>query len=213
MWHSFPLFAWKFHIFNFSSSFYKLMSLWFSFRYKRNAMWLSAIQHDQPIKPLGRAVFWIEFVMRHKGAKYLRPAAHNLTWFQYHSLDVIGFLLACVAAAVFIITKCFLFRCRKFAETGMKRRRNSCIWVPKQKCPIGGISSQLIQQEGVMKGSYLPVTKWLFTVQHLFQNLFTRNVFNGLRFRKMLYPDDSWWKLYKSKYVNIEIYYLNQKFY
>ncbi|XP_069450349.1 UDP-glucuronosyltransferase 2B31-like isoform X2 [Ovis canadensis] len=91
--------------------------------YKRNAMWLSTIQRDQPIKPLDRAVFWIEFVMRHKGAKYLRPAAHNLTWFQYHSLDVIGFLLACVAAAVFVITRCFLFRCRKFAETGMKRKR------------------------------------------------------------------------------------------
>ncbi|XP_068831383.1 UDP-glucuronosyltransferase 2B31-like isoform X4 [Capricornis sumatraensis] len=91
--------------------------------YKQNAMWLSTIQRDQPIKPLDRAVFWIEFVMRHKGAKYLRPAAHKLTWFQYHSLDVIGFLLACVAVAVFVITKCFLFCCRKFAERGMKRKR------------------------------------------------------------------------------------------
>ncbi|XP_025145765.2 UDP-glucuronosyltransferase 2B31 isoform X1 [Bubalus bubalis] len=91
--------------------------------YKRNAMWLSTIQRDQPIKPLDRAVFWIEFVMRHKGAKYLKPAAHKLTWFQYHSLDVIGFLLACVATAVFVITKCFLFCCRKFAETGKKRKR------------------------------------------------------------------------------------------
>ncbi|KAF4013027.1 hypothetical protein G4228_004613 [Cervus hanglu yarkandensis] len=91
--------------------------------YKRNAMWLSTIQHDQPIKPLDRAIFWIEFVMRHKGAKDLRPAAHDLTWFQYHSLDVIGFLLACVATAVFVVTKCFLFCCRKFAETGKKRKR------------------------------------------------------------------------------------------
>uniref|UniRef100_A0A8C2R7Z9 glucuronosyltransferase n=1 Tax=Capra hircus TaxID=9925 RepID=A0A8C2R7Z9_CAPHI len=50
--------------------------------YKENVMRLSAIQHDQPMKPLDRAIFWIEFVMRHKGAKHLRPAAHNLTWFQ-----------------------------------------------------------------------------------------------------------------------------------
>ncbi|XP_065770221.1 UDP-glucuronosyltransferase 2B4-like isoform X4 [Muntiacus reevesi] len=91
--------------------------------YKQNAMWLSTIQRDQPIKPLDRAIFWIEFVMRHKGAKDLRPAAHDLTWFQYHSLDVIGFLLACVATAVFVVTKCFLFCCRKFAETGKKRKR------------------------------------------------------------------------------------------
>nr|XP_025145761.1 UDP-glucuronosyltransferase 2B17 isoform X2 [Bubalus bubalis] len=91
--------------------------------YKEKAMWLSTIQRNQPIKPLDRAVFWIEFVMRHKGAKHLRPAAHNLTWFQYHSLDVIGFLLACVATVVFVTTKCFLFCYRKFAKTGKKQKR------------------------------------------------------------------------------------------
>ncbi|XP_011358973.1 UDP-glucuronosyltransferase 2A1 isoform X2 [Pteropus vampyrus] len=91
--------------------------------YKENAMRLSRIHHDQPVKPLDRAVFWIEFVMRHKGAKHLRPAAHNLTWFQYHSLDVIGFLLACVATAIFLVTKCCLFSCRKFGKTGKKKKR------------------------------------------------------------------------------------------
>ncbi|XP_044801763.1 UDP-glucuronosyltransferase 2A2 isoform X3 [Bubalus kerabau] len=91
--------------------------------YKENAMRLKRIHHDQPVKPLDRAVFWIEFVMRHKGAKHLRPAAHNLTWYQYHSLDVIGFLLACVATAVFLVTKCCLFSCRKFGKTGKKKKR------------------------------------------------------------------------------------------
>ncbi|XP_042534258.1 UDP-glucuronosyltransferase 2B31-like isoform X2 [Dipodomys spectabilis] len=90
--------------------------------YKENAMRLSRIQHDQPVKPLDRAVFWVEFVMRHKGAKHLRPALHDLNWFQYHSLDVIGFLLACVAALIFIFTKCCLFCCRKFPKSGKKKR-------------------------------------------------------------------------------------------
>ncbi|XP_030773242.1 UDP-glucuronosyltransferase 2B33 isoform X4 [Rhinopithecus roxellana] len=88
--------------------------------YKENVMKLSRIQHDQPVKPLDRAVFWIEFVMRHKGAKHLRPAAHDLTWFQYHSLDVIGFLLACVATVIFIIMKCCLFCFWNFAGKGKK---------------------------------------------------------------------------------------------
>ncbi|XP_011837539.1 PREDICTED: UDP-glucuronosyltransferase 2B18 isoform X2 [Mandrillus leucophaeus] len=88
--------------------------------YKENVMKLSRIQHDQPVKPLDRAVFWIEFVMRHKGAKHLRVAAHDLTWFQYHSLDVIGFLLACVATVIFIIMKCCLFCFWKFARKGKK---------------------------------------------------------------------------------------------
>ncbi|XP_003268480.1 UDP-glucuronosyltransferase 2B15 isoform X1 [Nomascus leucogenys] len=92
--------------------------------YKENAMKLSRIHHDQPMKPLDRAVFWIEFVMRHKGAKHLRVAAHNLTWIQYHSLDVIAFLLTCVATVIFIITKCCLFCFRKLAKTGKKKKRD-----------------------------------------------------------------------------------------
>ncbi|XP_073898173.1 UDP-glucuronosyltransferase 2B31-like [Castor canadensis] len=90
--------------------------------YKENIMRLSRIHHDQPVKPLDQAVFWIEFVMRHKGAKHLRPAVHDLSWIQYHSLDVIGFLLACVATVIFIITKCSLFCCQKLTKTGKKKK-------------------------------------------------------------------------------------------
>ncbi|XP_054410005.1 UDP-glucuronosyltransferase 2A2 isoform X2 [Pongo abelii] len=91
--------------------------------YKENAMRLSRIHHDQPVKPLDRAVFWIEFVMRHKGAKHLRPAAHDLNWFQYHSLDVIGFLLVCVTTAIFLVIQCCLFSCQKFGKIGKKKKR------------------------------------------------------------------------------------------
>ncbi|XP_031197876.1 UDP-glucuronosyltransferase 2B17 isoform X3 [Mastomys coucha] len=90
--------------------------------YKENVMWLSTIHHDQPMKPLDRAVFWIEFVMRHKGAKHLRPLAHNLTWYQYHSLDVIGFLLACVVATAVLFAKCFLFVYRFFVKKEKKMK-------------------------------------------------------------------------------------------
>ncbi|XP_057580979.1 UDP-glucuronosyltransferase 2A1-like [Hippopotamus amphibius kiboko] len=91
--------------------------------YKENAMRLSRIHHDQPMKPLDRAVFWIEFIMRHKGAKHLRPAAHDLTWYQYRSLDVIGFLLACVATIIFLVTKCCLFCWWKFGKIAKKKKR------------------------------------------------------------------------------------------
>ncbi|XP_038948318.1 UDP-glucuronosyltransferase 2A1 isoform X1 [Rattus norvegicus] len=92
--------------------------------YKENAMRLSRIHHDQPVKPLDRAVFWIEFVMRHKGAKHLRVAAHDLSWFQYHSLDVIGFLLACMASAILLVIKCCLFVFQKIGKTGKKNKRD-----------------------------------------------------------------------------------------
>ncbi|XP_050005691.1 UDP-glucuronosyltransferase 2B17-like isoform X13 [Alexandromys fortis] len=84
--------------------------------YKKNVKWLSTIHHDQPMKPLDRAVFWVEYVMRHKGAKHLKPLAFNLTWYQYYSLDVIGFLLACVSAMIFLTIKCCLFVYRFFVK-------------------------------------------------------------------------------------------------
>ncbi|XP_059559586.1 UDP-glucuronosyltransferase 1A7 isoform X4 [Myotis daubentonii] len=88
--------------------------------YKENIMRLSSLHKDRPIEPLDLAVFWVEFVMRHKGAPHLRPAAHLLTWYQYHSLDVIGFLLAIVLGVAFVVYKCCAFGYRKCF--GKKRR-------------------------------------------------------------------------------------------
>ncbi|KAF5926810.1 hypothetical protein HPG69_001440 [Diceros bicornis minor] len=85
--------------------------------YKDNAMKLSRIPHDQPLMPLDPAVFWIKFVTHHKGAKHLRPASHDLTLFQCRSLDELGYLLASVSTARFVITKCCLLCCQKFAKT------------------------------------------------------------------------------------------------
>ncbi|XP_051972400.1 UDP-glucuronosyltransferase 2A1-like isoform X2 [Xyrauchen texanus] len=82
--------------------------------YKENAMRLSRIHHDRPMKPLDEAVFWIEFVMRNKGAKHLRVEAHNLTWYQYHCLDVFAFLITIVTVVLYIsfkMCKFFIMRC------------------------------------------------------------------------------------------------------
>ena len=122
MWHSFIPSAWKFHTFIFSGLLYKLMSLWFSFRYTENVMRLSTILRDQPMKLLDRAVFWIEFVMCHKGAKHLWPADY-LNCFQYHSLDMTGFLLACMTTVIFLLIKGCLLCYQKFVKTGKKKKR------------------------------------------------------------------------------------------
>ncbi|XP_031824147.1 UDP-glucuronosyltransferase 1-1 isoform X11 [Sarcophilus harrisii] len=91
--------------------------------YKENIMRLSALHKDRPISPLDLAVFWVEFVMRNKGAPHLRPAAHDLNWFQYHSLDVIAFLLAIVLTVVFIAVKSYMFCCQKcFGKKGKAKK-------------------------------------------------------------------------------------------
>ncbi|KAM4578619.1 UDP-glucuronosyltransferase 2A2-like [Fundulus diaphanus] len=89
--------------------------------YKENMMRLSRIHHDRPMSPRDEAVFWIEFTMRNKGAKHLRVQAHELTWYQYHSLDVLTFLLTAVLLLIFMFIKtcsfCFQRCCsRKTAK-------------------------------------------------------------------------------------------------
>ncbi|XP_067994220.1 UDP-glucuronosyltransferase 1A1-like isoform X4 [Melanerpes formicivorus] len=82
-------------------------------KYKENIKRMSELHLDRPIHPLDLAVHWVEFVMRHKGAPHLRPAAHDLNWIQYHSLDVVAFLLAVGLLSLFISLKCCLFCCRR----------------------------------------------------------------------------------------------------
>ncbi|XP_054830648.1 UDP-glucuronosyltransferase 1-6-like isoform X8 [Eublepharis macularius] len=81
--------------------------------YKENIKRLSELHLDRPIHPLDLAVHWVEFVMKHKGAPHLRPAAHDLNWVQYHSIDVIAFLLAVVLIVLYISLECCLFCFRK----------------------------------------------------------------------------------------------------
>ncbi|XP_059192348.1 UDP glucuronosyltransferase 2 family, polypeptide B3 isoform X1 [Centropristis striata] len=93
--------------------------------YKENAMRLSSIHHDRPMSPLDEAVFWIEYTMRNKGAKHLRVQAHELTWYQYHSLDVVAFLLAIVLFLIFLFIKTCSFcfrRCCGRKETKTKKK-------------------------------------------------------------------------------------------
>ncbi|XP_061118001.1 UDP-glucuronosyltransferase 2A1-like [Conger conger] len=92
--------------------------------YKESAMRLSRIHHDQPMSALDQAVFWIEFVMRNKGAKHLRVQAHNLSWYQYHCLDVLAALLATVVliAVIFFKACCFCLRkCCTRSKTKSKK--------------------------------------------------------------------------------------------
>ncbi|PNF23012.1 UDP-glucuronosyltransferase 2B33 [Cryptotermes secundus] len=72
-------------------------------RYRENAQRLSRIFRDQPLTPLEQAVFWTEYVIRHKGAPHMRSAALDLTWYQYFLLDVIAVLALAVGSVVLIV--------------------------------------------------------------------------------------------------------------
>ncbi|PWA15756.1 hypothetical protein CCH79_00008996 [Gambusia affinis] len=92
-------------------------------RYKENVMRLSRIHHDRPMSPRDEAVFWIEFTMRNKGAKHLRVQAHELTWYQYHSLDVLAFLLIIDLLLIFILFKSCSFCFKRCCSRKQTKRK------------------------------------------------------------------------------------------
>jgi hypothetical protein len=68
----------------------------------------SRLLHDQPMSPMDTAVFWVEHVIRHKGAPHLRNAGSYLAWYQYLMLDVALFVIMLLGTVIFIIS--FLIR-------------------------------------------------------------------------------------------------------
>ncbi|XP_035853015.1 UDP-glucuronosyltransferase 2A2-like [Sander lucioperca] len=91
-----------------------------SYRQKMKA--LSNLQRDQPMKPLDRAMFWIEFVMRHKGAAHLRTESYKMSVIQYHSIDVVVFLLAVILLVFTVFVSAVKFLLRKmFSRSKVKK--------------------------------------------------------------------------------------------
>lgn len=76
---------------------------------------------DRPEHPLDKAVYWVEYVLRHNGAKHMQSQGVHLNWMQYHSLDVIGFLLIVAYATcrlikwvtVYVFYRCFRMKTEK----------------------------------------------------------------------------------------------------
>ncbi|XP_030613831.1 UDP-glucuronosyltransferase-like [Archocentrus centrarchus] len=93
-------------------------------RYKEKMVELSQIHLDRPTDPVDLAVFWTEFVMRHKGASHLRVAAHDLNWIQYHSLDVLLFFAVILITVLWMTLKCVRFGIRKCCRKGTAKRKS-----------------------------------------------------------------------------------------
>lgn len=73
-------------------------------KYSKNAKKISHLLKDNPVEPMAEAMFWIEYVIRHKGAKHLKSAAVYLPWYQYMMLDILG-LFICILLFILIVSR------------------------------------------------------------------------------------------------------------
>lgn len=52
---------------------------------------------------IDKAVYWVEYVIRHKGAHHLRSPAVDLKWYQFYLLDIAAFVMIIILICYFII--------------------------------------------------------------------------------------------------------------
>jgi glucuronosyltransferase len=88
--------------------------------YRENMRRLSRLHHDRPIEPLDSAIFWLEFVMRHKGAAHLRTESYKMPWYVYHNVDVLALLLG----SALLVLVLLVFSCMCLVR-GLRKRRKS----------------------------------------------------------------------------------------
>ncbi|XP_075220404.1 UDP-glycosyltransferase UGT5-like [Lycorma delicatula] len=81
--------------------------------YKENMMRLSLITKDKPMSAVDTALWWVEYVIRHKGAPHLRPSACDLTWYQYYMLDIFAIFILILLMSIFLIYYVTVYLIRK----------------------------------------------------------------------------------------------------
>ncbi|KAF5287797.1 hypothetical protein FQA39_LY15733 [Lamprigera yunnana] len=92
-------------------------------KYKKRVKELAELARDQPVDSLEKAVWWTEYVIRHKGAKHLRSPLLDIPTYQYYLLDVMAvFTLIFMTPVIFVVfaIKC----CRKMILKKTKVKTN-----------------------------------------------------------------------------------------
>lgn len=79
------------------------MFLFFIFRYKQNAIAYSEIYKDGYLKPMDKAIYWIEYVLHNNGASHLKSYSIQLNSIEYFLIDIT------LALFIFIIIVIYMF--------------------------------------------------------------------------------------------------------
>lgn len=81
--------------------------------YFNRAKEISRLFNDNLVHPMEEAMFWIEYVIRSKGAAHLKSNAANMSWFSYLLLDILIVPFVILIAIVYFMIKLMLQSVKK----------------------------------------------------------------------------------------------------
>lgn len=88
--------------------------------YNDNAKAISKRYHDQQNTPMEKAMFWIEYVIRHNGAPFMQSKMVHLPWYQYYFLDVYAVYLVLSILVYLIASKLLGKKFKNFLFSSIK---------------------------------------------------------------------------------------------
>ncbi|XP_014616297.1 PREDICTED: UDP-glucuronosyltransferase 1-3-like isoform X1 [Polistes canadensis] len=95
--------------------------------YKENMLKLKNLIEDKPFDTMENVIWWIEYVIRHKGANHLRSSIINEPWYQRYNTDVIALLsiiLFIIAVlSLYITVKVFIIIIKYYATLLSKEKK------------------------------------------------------------------------------------------
>lgn len=93
--------------------------------YLTRARELSRRFKDRPMSPLDTAMYWIEYVIRNKGADHIKSPSLNMNWITYNMLDVYAFFLIVFGLLCYVINKLWKFvsQCQFFVRIALGYRK------------------------------------------------------------------------------------------
>lgn len=91
-------------------------------KYKTRAKELSAMFRDRPIDPLEKAVYYVEYVLKHN-TELLKPLGMNNTWWKRRLLDVYAGLVIGLGGIGFILWKLIRLCAKKCARGNDKKSK------------------------------------------------------------------------------------------
>ncbi|XP_055313499.1 UDP-glucosyltransferase 2-like [Sitodiplosis mosellana] len=83
---------------------------------------ISSIYSDNVVHPMDTAMFWIEYIIRHSGAKHLKSHAVKMSWFSYLLLDVLLVNLLIFATFIFLLYLA-LQKCRRKPKSTLRDKK------------------------------------------------------------------------------------------
>ncbi|XP_055702597.1 UDP-glycosyltransferase UGT4-like isoform X2 [Phlebotomus papatasi] len=90
--------------------------------YKKNALLRSKMFRDHPEKPLDRAIWWIEYVLRNPNENIFRSEALSLNIFQKHDGDIVVFLSCVVFLCLYITFKILRVIVRRIKVSSQRKK-------------------------------------------------------------------------------------------